>query len=97
MDRIANFLLGEQAKGSHRLRLVQWGLLGMVKQLDEEHVHTDDDWMDQARKELKEHPSSGLITIESRIRNHVEQAGCVSFDLHVFPPSGSTTVPEVRT
>jgi hypothetical protein len=97
MDRIAKFLRGEEAKGSHRLRLVQWGLLGIVKQLDEEHIYTDHNWMVQAQKELKEHPSSEPITIESNIRRDTAKAGCVSFDLPVLPSSGPTTVPEVRT
>jgi hypothetical protein len=97
MDRIADFFLGEEAKGSHRLRLVQWGLLGMVKQLDEEHVHTDDNWMDQTQKELKAQPWSELITIESNIRRDVAKAGCVSTYLPVIRHSGPTIVTEART
>jgi hypothetical protein len=75
MDRIADFALGEEATGSHRLRLVQWALLGLVKQLDEEHVHTGEIWMDRALEELKEYPVPESPHEESRIRSHVTEAG----------------------
>lgn len=74
MDRIADLALGEEAIDSHRLRLVQWGLLGLVKQLDEEHAHTGEKWMDQARKELKKNPEPGAPRVESSIRNHMAEA-----------------------
>ena len=79
LDRIADFVLGKEATSSDRLQLVQWGLLGLVKQLDEEHAHGSEKWMKQAREELWEElaikPTCLLPRVESSIRNHVIEAG----------------------
>jgi len=75
MDSLAGFALGEKATSSDRLRLVQWALLGLVKELDEEHAHTDEIWMDRAWEELKKYPVPESPREESSIRSHVSQAG----------------------
>jgi hypothetical protein len=80
MDTFADFVLAREATDSHRLRLVQWGLLGLVKQLDEEQAHTGETWMNQARKELRgEKLEEDLEPIPPRversIRNHLDEAG----------------------
>jgi hypothetical protein len=81
MAGIADFVLNEKAPGSDRLRLVQWGLFGLVKQLDEEHAHTGEEWMEQAREELElkqekpgKDPEPRLTHVESSIIRHVGEA-----------------------
>ena len=80
MDTFADFVLVKEATDSHRLRLVQWGLLGLVKQLDEEHAHTEEAWMNQAWKEvrgeeLEQDQEPVPPHVERSIREHLDEAG----------------------
>ena len=71
MDQVTEYVFVEGA-ASHRLRLVQWALLGLVTQLDEERLHTDAKWMSRARDELKEAPAPDAPRVELSIRAHVD-------------------------
>jgi hypothetical protein len=71
MDRLAEHVLSEEALVSQRLSLIQWALLGLVVQLDEERTHTNEKWMDQARRELKDAPNLDIPRVECSIRTHV--------------------------
>jgi hypothetical protein len=71
MDQVTEYVFVEGA-ASHRLRLVQWALLGLVTQLDEEGVHTDAKWMSRARDELKEAAAPNAPRVELSIRSHAD-------------------------
>jgi hypothetical protein len=77
MDGIASFVLGKEAPDSHRLRLVQWGLFGLVNELDEEHAYTgeeevEEEWMDQAREELYARQE---LYVQEKFRREQEKFG----------------------
>ena len=75
MDGIASFVLCKEAPDSHRLRLVQWGLFGLVNELDEEHAHTgeeEEEWMDRAREELYARQE---LYVQEKLRREREKLG----------------------
>jgi hypothetical protein len=74
MERMADFVLGEKATSSDRLRLLQWALFGLVNELDEERAHTDEIWMNRTWEELKKYPVPEPPNDESEIRSHVFEA-----------------------
>jgi hypothetical protein len=72
MDEVAGDLLSPAARESDRLRLLQWALLGLVTQLDEERAHTNDRWIERARKELLEsRPPKTPSKLGARIKDDI--------------------------
>jgi hypothetical protein len=81
MERFADDLLSNIAEESDRLRLLQWALYGLVRQLDEEDVY-DKGWIGRTATEIESKGSSAgtepalegsAATYEKRIRNHLSK------------------------
>jgi hypothetical protein len=66
MERFAGDLFSSAAVKSERLRLLQWALYGLVRQLDEERAYGGK-WIDQSTKEIRQ------LTLHEGITQHVEQ------------------------
>jgi len=57
MERFAADVLASTAENSDRLRLLNWGMFGLVFLLDEEKVRArDSGWMGHAKDELARTP-----------------------------------------
>jgi hypothetical protein len=72
MNRLEAHVLSEEALTSRRLLLLQWALLGLVTQRDEEQAHSNEKWMARAREELQEDPAPHAPRIERTIRAHAQ-------------------------
>lgn len=71
MDRFAVDLFSSAAKQSNRLRLLQWALYGLVRQLDEEGAYGGD-WIDRSAAEIGEPAAQGTMTQHDRqLREHL--------------------------
>jgi hypothetical protein len=73
LDRLGDQVISQRALSSQRLQLVQWALLGLVTQLDEEHAHRDQKWMARARDELSQAAAPNATRVELSIRGHVRE------------------------
>jgi hypothetical protein len=79
MERFADDLLSDTAEGGDRLRLLQWALYGLVRQLDEEGVYGG--WIHRAAAEIEpdgsspetEPASGGSTKYEKRITEHISK------------------------
>jgi hypothetical protein len=71
MERLAGDLLSPAAITSTRLRLVQWALYGLVRQLDEEGAYGGG-WIDRSVAEIDQSTPHGSITkYEEQLRGHL--------------------------
>jgi hypothetical protein len=71
MERFAGDLLSPFALKSDRLRLVQWALYGLVRQLDEEGTYGSV-WIDRSASEIRQPAQHGSITRhEELLRKHL--------------------------
>jgi hypothetical protein len=71
MDRFARDLLSPAALKSDRLRLLQWALYGLVRQLDEEGTYSGA-WIDRSASEIRRPAQRGSITRhEDQLRKHL--------------------------
>jgi len=71
MDRFAGDLLSPFALKSDRLRLLQWALYGLVRQLDEEGTYGGV-WIDRSASEIRQPTQHGSITRhEELLRKHL--------------------------
>lgn len=62
MERFADDLFTRGAvRSSDRLRLLQWALYGIVRQLDEKNAYGSD-WIERSAKEISETPPQGNVT-----------------------------------
>jgi hypothetical protein len=61
MERFAGDLFSPTAVKSDRLRLLQWALYGLVRQLDEERAYSGG-WIDQSAKEIRQPTPQGNTT-----------------------------------
>jgi hypothetical protein len=83
MERFANDLLSDTAEGSDRLRLLQWALYGVVRQLDEEGVY-DIGWIGRTAAEIEPAQKGSIAAsepvsiakYEERIMDHISK--CMS-------------------
>jgi hypothetical protein len=71
MERFAHDLLSPAAVESSRLRLLQWALYGLVRQLDEEGTYRGG-WIDRSMEEIRQPlgPRS-IARHEEQLRNHL--------------------------
>ena len=72
MDRFADDLFTPaNVEDSDRLRLLQWALYGLVRQLDEQGAY-DGDWIERSADEISRTPSQGSATThEQDMRKHL--------------------------
>ena len=71
MERFAGDLLSPFALKSDRLRLLQWALYGLVRQLDEEGTYGGV-WIDRSESEIRQPTQHGSITRhEELLRGHL--------------------------
>ena len=71
MERFAHDLFSPEAVKSHRLRLLQWALYGLVRQLDEEDVYGGS-WVDQSADEIRQKtPNESITEHEEQLRRHL--------------------------
>jgi hypothetical protein len=71
MGRFATDLFSYAAVSSDRLRLLQWALYGLVRQLDEEGAYPGG-WIDRSAAEIQQAPSkSGITEHEEQLKNHL--------------------------
>lgn len=71
MERFAGDLLSPAAIKSTRLRLLQWALYGLVRQLDEEGAYGGG-WVDSTAAEIREPTRQGGVTkYEEQLRKHL--------------------------
>jgi hypothetical protein len=86
MERFADDLLFDPPKGgSDRMRLLQWALYGVVRQLDEEGVY-DIGWFGQTAAEIEpvqkgsiaEIEPAGIAKYEERIRDHISKCTSIA-------------------
>ncbi len=61
MKRFGDDLFSYVAVNSHRLRVLQWALYGLVRQLDEEGTYGGG-WIDQSAAEIRQRTPQGNIT-----------------------------------
>jgi hypothetical protein len=61
MERFGGDLFSYVAVNSHRLRVLQWALYGLVRQLDEEGTYGGG-WIDQSAAEIRQWTPQGNIT-----------------------------------
>src|SRR5215472_8507508 len=73
MERFADDLLSPTvAVKSDRLRLVQWALYGLVRQLDEEGAY-EEGWIDRSAEEIRQPTREENITrYEKKVRMHLD-------------------------
>lgn len=79
MERFAGDLLSPAALTSHRLRLLQWALFGLVRRLDEERAYYGPGgWTDTAEEEIRKTslPKFPAET-ETRLREHLRELDIV--------------------
>jgi hypothetical protein len=72
MERLAGDLFSSTAVTSDRLRLLQWALYGLVRQLDEECTYGGY-WIDQTAEETRQLTSQEEITQQVQQPKHLEQ------------------------
>jgi hypothetical protein len=86
MERFADDLFTPaKVSGSNRLRLLQWALYGLVRQLDEQGAYGGG-WIERSADEISRTPPQGRITThEQDLRTH----------LAVFKPPTSSLTPSV--
>ena len=79
MERFAGDVLSPEALESHRLRLLQWALFGLVRRLDEERAYYGPGgWTDTAEQEIRNTPPPGSPTeTEGRLRVHLRELDTV--------------------
>jgi hypothetical protein len=71
MERFASDLFSSSAEKSDRLRLLQWTLYGLVRQLDDEGAYSGG-WIDRSAAEIRQPSSQGTTTKhEERLRTHL--------------------------
>jgi hypothetical protein len=71
MGRFATDLFSYAAVSSDRMRLLQWALYGLVRQLDEEGAYPGG-WIDRSATEIQQAPSkSGITEHEEQLKNHL--------------------------
>jgi hypothetical protein len=71
MERFAGDLLSPAALTSDRLRLLQWALYGLVRQLDEEGTYGGV-WIDRSASEIRQPAQHGSFTQhEEQLRRHL--------------------------
>jgi hypothetical protein len=71
MERFAGDLLSPAALKSDRLRLLQWALYGLVRQLDEQGAYGDG-WLDRSTTEILQPTQDARITKhEQQLRKHL--------------------------
>ena len=70
MDRFADDLFSDAAAEGDRLRLVQWALYGLVRQLDEEGVYRKG-WINRTAAEIEATPQEDRTRYENDIREHI--------------------------
>jgi hypothetical protein len=71
MERFAGDLLSPAALQSDRLRLLQWALYGLVRQLDEEGTYGGG-WIDRSTSDILQPTQDGSITKhEEQLRKHL--------------------------
>jgi hypothetical protein len=83
MERFASDLFSpDAALESNRLRLLQWALCGLVRQLDEEAAYGGN-WIDRSVAEIRKSKREGsLAKHEEQLRGHLETV-ITSIDAHV--------------
>jgi hypothetical protein len=85
MARFADDLLSDTAEGSDRLRLLQWALYGVVRQLDEGGVY-DIGWIGRTAAEIEparkrniaEVEPARIAKYEERIRDHISKCTSIA-------------------
>ena len=71
MERFAGDLFSPAVLSSDRLRLLQWALYGLVRQLDEEGTYGGV-WIDQSASEICRPPQHGSFTQhDGQLRKHL--------------------------
>ena len=71
MERFAQDLLSPVAVKSSRLRLLQWALYGLVRQLDEEGTYRGG-WIDRSTDEIRQPAQRAKYhEHEEQLRNHL--------------------------
>ena len=70
MERFASDLFSPVAAGSDRLRLLQWALYSLVRQLDEEGAYSGG-WIDQSATEISQPPQQRITQHERQLRQHL--------------------------
>jgi len=70
MERLAGDLLSPAARESHRLRLLQWALFGLVQRLDEEGAYFGG-WMDRSLSEIRE--LNPLVPVTTTAEEHLRK------------------------
>jgi hypothetical protein len=71
MERLASDILSPSAVTSTRLRLVQWALYGLVRQLDYEGAYGEG-WIDRSAAEIRQPtPAGSITTYEEQLRRHL--------------------------
>jgi hypothetical protein len=71
MERFAADLFSPAAVESDRLRLLQWALYGLVRQLDEENTYGGG-WIDRSASEIRQPIPQGSMAIhEEQLRKHL--------------------------
>jgi hypothetical protein len=73
MDPIARFMLSDAAIKSHRIQLLEWALLGLVMQLDEEHAQADEESMERARNAVPSEPAKDAAAVEKTVIAHANR------------------------
>jgi hypothetical protein len=69
MESFSRDLLADEAVKSERLRLVQWALFGLVRQLDEKEAY-ETGWVDRTGREVQRSPQKSS-KYEEQIRTHL--------------------------
>ena len=71
MERFADDLFSPAAVKSNRLRLLQWALCGLVRQLDEEGAYGGG-WIDRSMAEIRQPTRQGsMMKHEEQLRKHL--------------------------
>jgi hypothetical protein len=72
MERFARDLFSPVAINSDRLRLLQWALYGLVRQLDEEGAYGSG-WIDHSKEEIRQWiPQEGMTRYENQLKKHLD-------------------------
>jgi hypothetical protein len=79
MERFSEDLLTPQAVSGDRLRLLNWALFGLVRELDEEGALIESYWIQNAAEEIQASIETESATqTETRVKEHLTASGVLS-------------------